>query len=370
MSQVAFSPSRTNTFEPIFLAIAAIMIGGALIGLNKVSFWFAPAVFVICCGGMILVWVTRRRDEKRAELQIGSINYSDLARQDFTRFVPWLKENIRGHDQVVEEIIGSLEERFALARPGHTLGNFLLVGPTGTGKTFLSQLIGEAVFPNSPSIILRMNQYKHADDVFTLIGPPPGSPGYEVGGALTRPVLENPRRVVVLDELDKAHKDLQHCLYDILDAAVCREKSSGRMVDFSACIFFATCNAAVDELREIRHSTTDSAAWLGRSRDALANKAGFDKAFLSRWNGVYLMDELPPIHVAEVACLQLARYWKEYGIEVTYTSPAVLLDAVQHNEDFKEYGVRQLGAYIQEKFGPVIRAAKQKGATRVKIEVS
>jgi ATP-dependent Clp protease ATP-binding subunit ClpA len=176
--------------------------------------------------------------------------------------------------------------------------------------------------------------------------------------------------VVLLDELEKAHKDLQHCLYDILDAAVCREKSSGRMVDFSGCIFFATCNAAVDELRNIRSQTSDPAIWQGRSRDALVSNAGFDKAFLSRWNGIYLMDELAPIHVAEVACLQLAKQWKEYGVEISYASPAVLLEAVQRNEDFKEYGVRQLSTYIQEKLGPVIRQAKQKGTTHVAIEIN
>jgi ATP-dependent Clp protease ATP-binding subunit ClpC len=367
---LTFAKPGTSNLDPIYLVIAAIMIGGALFGLNKVSIWFAPLIFVICCAGMLFIWVVHRRDEKRAELQIRSIDYKKIANFDLTKYVPWLKENVRGQDEVIDEIVVSLQQRFALAKPGRTLGNFLLVGPTGTGKTFLSQLIREAVFPDSPPVILSMNQYKHADDVFTLIGPPPGMPGYEVGGALTRPVLENPRRVVLFDELEKAHKDLQDCLYDILDVAICREKSSGRMVDFSGCIFFATCNAGVDELRTIRSQTSDPATWQGRARDALVSKAGFDKAFLSRWNGLYLMDELAPIHVAEVACLELAKQWREYGIEVTYASPGVLLDAVERNEDFKEYGVRQLGAYVQEKLGPAIREAKQQGAKKVTVEIT
>jgi ATP-dependent Clp protease ATP-binding subunit ClpA len=367
---VTFVKPGAKSFDPIYLVIAAIMIGGALYGLNKVSVWFAPVIFVVCCTAMLILWVAHRRDEKRANLQIRSIDYGKIACFDLARHLPWLKENVRGQHEAIDEIVASLQERFALAKPGRTLGNFLLVGPTGTGKTFLAQLIGQAVYPDSAPVMIRMNQYKDAHDVFTLIGPPPGMPGYEVGGSLTRPVLENPRRVIVLDELEKAHKDLQHCLYDILDVATCREKSSGRMVDFSGCIFFATCNAGVQKLRQIRAQTRDPSAWLGRSRDALVDAAGFDKAFLSRWSGIYLMDELAPIHVAEVACLQLARQWKEYGIEVTYASPEVLLDVVQRNEDFKEYGVRQLGAYIQEKLGPVIREAKQKGTKRVAIGIS
>lgn len=369
MSTTVFTKSPDATLNPFTLVMLTIMIGGALFGLNKVSIWFAPAILIISCWAMVVIWIRHDRDQKRAELQIRSVDYGKLAQLDLRKYVPWLKENVRGQDHVIDEIVERLQQHFALAKPGRTLGNYLLVGPTGTGKTFLSQLIAEAIFPESKPIVLRMNQYKHADDVFTLIGPPPGSPGYEVGGALTRPVLETPHRVIILDELEKAHKDMQHCLYDVLDAAATREKSSNRVVDFSGCIFFATCNAGVEELRKIRSQTSDAAAWAGRSRDALADNAGFDKAFLSRWNSIFLMDELSPIHVAEVACLQLARHWKEYGIEVRYVSPGVLLDAIQRNEDFKDYGVRQLGAYIQDRLAPLITAARERGVKDVTVAI-
>ena len=184
-------------------------------------------------------------------------------------------------------------------------------------------------------------------------------------------MLENPYRVIVLDELEKAHHDLHDCLYDILDTASCREKSSGRLVDFSGCVFFATCNAGVEKLRELSAEVgnSTSSAWLGRSRDALAEAAHFDRAFLSRWDGVYLLDQLPPIHVAEVACLQLCRYWREYGIEVGYTDPELILDAVQRNQDFAEYGVRQLGRFIREKTEAAILEAKRNGSTKVNLHV-
>ena len=189
-------------------------------------------------------------------------------------------------------------------------------------------------------------------------------------GRLTRPVLENPYRVVILDEIEKAHHDMHDCLYNILDTATCYEKSSGKPVDFSACVFFATCNAGVEKLRALSVPEVSAAAWLGRSRDALAQSAGFDKAFLSRWDGVFLMDQLSPMHVAEVACLQLVRYWREYGIEVDYAAPEVILDAVRGNVDFAEYGVRQLGRYIQEKTKPAIVDAKARGVARVRLDVA
>ena len=301
-----------------------------------------------------------------------AVDYQKLAAIDADKLLVWLKDNLRGHDDIVDSIFQSIKKSVQLARPGRTLGNFLLVGPTGTGKTFLSQLVAAGLFPNSEVVLLTMNQYKQPGDVYTLIGPPPGMPGYEVGGRLTRPVLENPYRVIILDELEKAHRDLHDCLYDVLDTASCREKSSGRLVDFSGSVFFGTCNAGVDKLRALSEEvgSQSSSAWLGRSRDALADAARFDRAFLARWDGVFLMDQLQPLNVAEVACLQLCRHWREYGIEVGYAAPELILDAVQRNQDFSEYGVRQLGRFIREKTEHAILEAKRKGSKKVNLHVN
>ena len=268
-------------------------------------------------------------------------------------------------------MISSLRSQVAIAQAGQLLGSFLLVGPTGTGKTFLPQLLAQALYPESEPVILRMNQYKTPNDVQTLLGPPPGMPGYEVGGSLTRPVLVNPKRVVILDELEKAHPDLHHCLFDILDAGTCREKSSGKEVDFSQCVFFGTSNAGVETLRKLRQQidpTKDQALWLGQSRDALVDNAGFDRAFLARWAYIILMDELSPYHVAEVVCLQLARYWRDYGIELTYTSPEILLDTVAKNVEFKQYGVRQLENYLKQTTNSAIVQARTSGFRKVRLE--
>jgi len=367
MSPAAASQQQTN---PFLLVMIAVTLAGGLIALNKVSVWIAPAVFVIAVLAMIGIAVRHRVAARREDQPAGGVDHRKLAAMPVSHYLPWLKDQVRGQGPVIDVIFSELERNLRLANPGRTLGAFLLVGPTGTGKTFLAQLIGQALFPDAKPILLRMNQYKHSQDVYTLIGPPPGTPGYEVGGTLTRPVLESPYRVVILDELEKAHQDLQHCMYDVLDAATCREKSSGKIVDFSGCVFFATCNAGVEQLRTIRQEVKDAAAWQGKSRDVLADAGGFDKAFLARWTGIYLMDELAPMHVAEVACLQLARHWKEYNMEVQHASPAILLAAVEGNEEFRQYGVRQLGTFLREKTKDAIIDARNRGATKVWLGVS
>lgn len=345
----------------------AIVIGGMIIGVNKVHVLLTVAIFVASLIALVVVLVMENRQAPKVA---NTVDHNRLAGTQFLPYGNWLKENLRGHDVEIDEIVGSIQEELNLARPGKIIGAYLLVGPTGTGKTFLAQLAAQALYPKSEAVILRMNQLKHPDDVFTLLGPPPGRPGYEVGGSLTRPVLENPYRVVILDEIEKCHRDLHHCLYDILDTAQCREKSSGKMVDFSGCVFFGTSNAAVEQLRTIFSRTSDPNIRATESRDALYDAGGFDKAFLARWNQIVLMDELSPVHVAEVALLQLCVYWKTYGMEITYVPPELLLEAVERNEEFRSYGVRQLSTFIKHRTNHAISEARTQKMTKLHLDVS
>jgi ATP-dependent Clp protease ATP-binding subunit ClpA len=366
-----FDRSSEQPLAPAMLVGLIVTLAGAVIALNQVSPWFSPVLLLLSIAGVAFVAIRQTGTGLPTSSRAREENFSKLGTIDFAQTEQWLKANVRGQNEAIEIVISSLRSQVAIAQPGQLLGSFLLVGPTGTGKTFLPQLLAQALYPESEPVILRLNQYKTSNDVQTLLGPPPGMPGYEVGGSLTRPVLVNPKRVVVLDELERAHPDLHHCLFDILDTASCREKSSGKEVDFSQCVFFGTSNAGVDTLRTLRQQinpTKDQALWLGQSRDALVDNAGFDRAFLARWAHIILMDELSPYHVAEVVCLQLARYWRDYGIELTYTSPEILLDTVAKNVEFKQYGVRQLENYLKQTTNSAIVQARTSGFRKVRLE--
>jgi ATP-dependent Clp protease ATP-binding subunit ClpA len=308
------------------------------------------------------------RERKRRRDASAVIDFARLRRTDLGPRVAEIKNALRGHDAAVDRIVARTQENLELAAPGRTLGAFMLVGPTGTGKTYLAELFSQALYPAGRPLTLRMNQFKDHQDVSTLLGPPPGYAGYEIGGALTRPVIRDPYRVVILDEFEKAHPDVRHCFYDILDTGQCSEKSSGQTAHFGACLFFATCNAGYETLRAIFSEPATPARRLGRARDALAGY-GFDKALLARFDDVLLLDMLPSFVVAEIACLQIAKYWRQYGIDATYASPELLAETVRRNTGLQDYGVRELARQIQEHTSPAIHEARRAGARRVRLSV-
>jgi ATP-dependent Clp protease ATP-binding subunit ClpC len=346
----------------------AITLGGLIYAANKWTPYAVIAIFVAAFVACIVL-VVRQRLLARGKPDKG-VNYGKLARINLLTSAAWIKENLRGHDRVVDDLVDTIQQELSLSHPGKVLSSFLLIGPTGTGKTFLAQLVAQALYPDSEPLLLRMNQLKHADDVFTLIGSPPGRAGYEMGGSLTRPVIENPYRVVIFDELDKCHPDLLDCLYDILDTAQCREKSTGKTVDFSGCVFFGTCNSGVEQVRAALKQNDTEDVRATKIRDALVGTSSFEKSFLARWTRVEMMDELKPLNVAEVALLQLRRYWMDFGIELTYVAPQLLLDAVEKNEEFRAYGVRQLSAYIRRQTNQAISQARHAKVTQVHLDVS
>ena len=354
--------------NPLFMLMVVLGIVTGMYTIYGIFPVSMPIIFVCSLAGFF-IRLNQVLQERKKQTDAGAaVDFNMLRAKQFAPYAGWIKENVRGHDAVTDHVVSHIQQGLAVAAPGQVLGAFLLPGPTGTGKTFLAEMVAKALYKDSEPVLLSMSQYKSPQDVFTLIGPPPGYQGYEIGGSLTRPVLENPYRVIILDEFEKAHLDVQHCFYDILDCAQCHEKSSGKMVHFDACVFFATCNCGADALRTIWAATPDPALRNGRAREAMARE-GFERPLLARFTDILLMDQLPPMEIAEVACLQIAKHWRQYGIEVTYTSPEVLVDAIKRNFEFQDYGVRQLAGLIREVTTPAIEEARRTGATRVRLEL-
>ncbi|TDR79834.1 type VI secretion system ATPase TssH [Paludibacterium purpuratum] len=169
-----------------------------------------------------------------------------------------LAERVIGQDHALAQIA----ERVKIAKanledPGKPKGVFLLVGPSGVGKTETALALAEALYGGERSLItINMSEYQEAHSVSGLKGSPPGYVGYGEGGVLTEAVRRKPYSVVLLDEVEKAHPDVLELFFQVFDKGVL-EDSEGRVVDFKNTIILLTSNAGSDlVMRACEHGVT------------------------------------------------------------------------------------------------------------------
>jgi ATP-dependent Clp protease ATP-binding subunit ClpA len=156
-----------------------------------------------------------------------------------------LKLVIYGQDTAIEQLASSIKlSRSGLGNPDKPIGNFLLAGPTGVGKTEvtkqLAQLLGVEL------IRFDMSEYMERHTVSRLIGAPPGYVGFDQGGLLTEAVVKHPHSVVLLDEVEKAHPDVFNLLLQVMDHGTLTD-NNGRAADFRNVILIMTTNAGAEE---------------------------------------------------------------------------------------------------------------------------
>jgi ATP-dependent Clp protease ATP-binding subunit ClpC len=163
-------------------------------------------------------------------------NYRLLHMEDF------LKERIIGHHAILHQIAHALRRNYAGFRGNRPIGSFLFLGSTGTGKTEMAKALAEFFF-HHPQAMVRfdMSEFQESNSISRLIGAPPGYVGHEEGGQLTEAIRLRPYRLILLDEIDKAHREILHILLQVLDEGHLTD-SKGRRVSFANCIIIMTSN--------------------------------------------------------------------------------------------------------------------------------
>ncbi len=162
----------------------------------------------------------------------------------------------RIHERLInqEEAVTAVSEairrsRSGLKDPRRPIGSFIFLGPTGVGKTELARTLAWFLFDDENAMVrLDMSEYQERHTVSRLIGAPPGYVGYEEGGQLTEAVRRRPYRVILLDEIEKAHPEVFNSLLQLLDDGRMTD-GHGRTVDFKNCIIIMTSNAGVEHIK-------------------------------------------------------------------------------------------------------------------------
>ncbi len=163
-----------------------------------------------------------------------------------------LKKRIKGQDQALSAICRVIKSAKAgIKDPNQPMGVFLLVGPSGVGKTETGLAIADLLFGGENFMVtINMSEFQEKHTVSRLIGSPPGYVGYGEGGVLTEAVRQRPYSVVLLDEVEKGHLEVMNLFYQVFDKGMLSD-GEGRLIDFKNTVIFLTSNLATDVITEM-----------------------------------------------------------------------------------------------------------------------
>jgi type VI secretion system protein VasG len=163
-----------------------------------------------------------------------------------------MEERIVGQSHALDAIAQAIRtSRAGLTDPRRPIGVFLLVGPSGVGKTETAITLAELLYGGEQNMtVINMSEFKEEHKVSLLMGSPPGYVGYGEGGVLTEAVRRRPYSVVLLDELEKAHPGVQEIFYQVFDKGTLRD-GEGRDIDFKNTVILMTSNAASDVVMKL-----------------------------------------------------------------------------------------------------------------------
>ena len=242
-----------------------------------------------------------------------------------------LHERIIGQDEAINAIADAIRRaRSGLKDPKRPIGSFVFIGPSGVGKTELAKALAEFMFEDEDSLVrLDMSEYREQHTASRLFGAPPGYVGYEEGGQLTEAVRRRPYRVILFDEIEKAHPEVWNSLLQILDDGRLTD-GQGRLVDFRNTVLIMTSNLGTEFIKHggtlgFLQQSGDSEDIEAKHKIEKSLKDTFRPEFLNRIDEIIIFSPLSLEQMYEIVELQLSEIrgrLEDHGLKVTLSKKA------------------------------------------------
>jgi ATP-dependent Clp protease ATP-binding subunit ClpC len=223
-----------------------------------------------------------------------------------------LHKTVVGQEEAVRRVCQAVRRsRAGVASPQRPLGSFIFLGPTGVGKTLLAKALAGYLFGSAEALVrIDMSDYMEKHNASRLTGAPPGYVGYDEGGMLTEQIRRNPYRVVLFDEIEKAHRDVFNLLLQVLEEGELRD-NLGHTVNFRNTVIIMTSNAGVREIsRDARLGFSAESGLLDNAEIEAAALSEmrrlFNPEFLNRVDDIIVFDALSQKQIEAILDIQIA----------------------------------------------------------------
>jgi ATP-dependent Clp protease ATP-binding subunit ClpC len=242
-----------------------------------------------------------------------------------------LHERIIGQDEAIRAVSDAIRRgRSGLKDPSRPIGSFIFIGPSGVGKTELAKALAWFMFDDEDALVrIDMSEYREQHTVSRLFGAPPGYVGYEEGGQLTEAVRRRPYRVLLFDEIEKAHPEVWNALLQILDDGRMTD-GQGNVVDFRNTVLIMTSNLGTEYVRKggtlgFLQQKSDDEERETHDKIEKALKGAFRPEFLNRIDEIIMFSPLSIEEMKEIVELQMKEVQErlsEHNITVELTEAA------------------------------------------------
>lgn len=267
-------------------------------------------------------------------------NLMESEKEKLRKLEDYIHQRLVDQDEAVSLVADAIRRsRAGLADPKRPIGSFIFLGPTGVGKTELAKTLAECLFDSEDAMVrIDMSEYMEKHTVSRLIGAPPGYVGYEEGGQLTEAVRRRPYRVILFDEIEKAHNDVFNILLQLLDDGRLTD-GQGRTVDFKNTIVIMTSNLGTELFRQGRLDKNDLLLRLKRS---------FRPEFINRIDEIVIFNPLGQAEIKRIVDKELQKLkikLQGQGIELEVSDAVKGMIAEQGFDP--DFGARPLKRLIQ-----------------------
>ncbi|AIS59421.1 ATP-dependent Clp protease ATP-binding subunit [Listeria ivanovii] len=287
--------------------------------------------------------------EEKTGIPVGRLQENEQSKMKYLESN--LSGQVIGQEAAVNKVAKAIRRsRVGLKAKNRPIGSFLFVGPTGVGKTELGRSLARELFGTSEAMIrLDMSEFMEKHSVSKLIGSPPGYVGHEEAGQLTEKVRRNPYSIILLDEIEKAHPDVQHMFLQILEDGRLTD-SQGRTVSFKDTVIIMTSNAgATDTEASVGFNTTTDAKLEKGSAILAKLGAYFKPEFLNRLDNVIefkALEKADLVQIIDLMLLDLNEMLAQEEVTIAVSSE-VKEHLIELGYDAK-FGARPLRRTIQE----------------------